>query len=104
MCKSPRGDPDADDLAAFLGDRLAETDESLFSELQTGTAARCVAGSLQLVIREALKNSRVVENVLTQLHHVVGFFRTSSYWNQVCVCLRVCLRVCMCMFTHQVDL
>ncbi|KAK0137764.1 Myb-related protein B [Merluccius polli] len=83
MCSSPRGDPDADDLAAFLGDRLAEVDDSPFSELQTGTAASCVAGTLQLVIREALKNSRVVENVLYQLHHVVAFFRTNSYWNEV---------------------
>ncbi|KAG7273273.1 hypothetical protein CRUP_009701, partial [Coryphaenoides rupestris] len=82
MCKSPRGDPDADDLAAFLGDRLPEADESPFSALQTGMEASCVVGALQLVIREALKNSRVVENVLTQLHHVVAFFRTSSYWNQ----------------------
>ncbi|XP_059916308.1 LOW QUALITY PROTEIN: uncharacterized protein LOC132464125 [Gadus macrocephalus] len=47
-----------------------------------GTAAACVASTLQLVIREALKNSRVVENVLTQLRCVVAFFRTSGYWNE----------------------
>ena len=83
MCSSPRGDPDADDLAAFLGDRPAEAEPSPFSELRTGTAASCVAATLQLVIREALKNSRVVENVLSQLRCVVTFFRTNSYWNEV---------------------
>ncbi|XP_049437820.1 v-myb avian myeloblastosis viral oncogene homolog-like 2a isoform X5 [Epinephelus fuscoguttatus] len=52
-------------------------------ELQIGTKTPCVAQKLQLVIKEALKNSRVVENLLSQVHNVVAFFRSSAYWSEV---------------------
>uniref|UniRef100_A0A3B4UTQ0 V-myb avian myeloblastosis viral oncogene homolog-like 2a n=1 Tax=Seriola dumerili TaxID=41447 RepID=A0A3B4UTQ0_SERDU len=52
-------------------------------ELQIGTRTICVAKTLQLVIKEALKNSRVVENLLSQVHNVVAFFRSSAYWSEV---------------------
>lgn len=82
MCPSNRGEPDGDELVAFLSDHMSET-ESPFSELQIGTRTICVASTLQLVIKEALKNSRVVENLLSQVHNVVAFFRNSAYWNEV---------------------
>ncbi|XP_074500865.1 v-myb avian myeloblastosis viral oncogene homolog-like 2a isoform X2 [Sebastes fasciatus] len=82
MCSSNRGEPDGDEMVAFLSDQMSET-ESPFSELQIGTSTMCVAHTLQLVIKEALKNSRVVENLLSQVHNVVAFFRGSAYWSEV---------------------
>ncbi|XP_034152034.1 v-myb avian myeloblastosis viral oncogene homolog-like 2a [Esox lucius] len=80
MCSSQRGDPDEEEMLAFLGDQVPKED---FAEIQFGTRASCVAKTLQLVIKEALKNSRVVENLLSQVHNVVAFFRRSAYWNEV---------------------
>ncbi|XP_070300488.1 v-myb avian myeloblastosis viral oncogene homolog-like 2a isoform X1 [Salvelinus sp. IW2-2015] len=80
MCSSQRGDPDEEEMLAFLGDQMPTED---FSEIQFGTRLGCVANMLQLVIKEALKNSRVVENLLSQVHNVVAFFRRSAYWNEV---------------------
>lgn len=80
MCSSQRGDPDEEEMLAFLGDQMPTED---FSEIQFGTRVGCVANMLQLVIKEALKNSRVVENLLSQVHNVVAFFRRSAYWNEV---------------------
>ncbi|XP_029012307.1 v-myb avian myeloblastosis viral oncogene homolog-like 2a isoform X2 [Betta splendens] len=82
MCTSNKGEPDGDEIVAFLSDQMSET-ELPFSELQVGTRMTCVAKTLQLVIREALKNSRVVENLLSQLHNVIAFFRSSAYWSEV---------------------
>ncbi|XP_068454566.1 v-myb avian myeloblastosis viral oncogene homolog-like 2a isoform X2 [Clinocottus analis] len=82
MCSSNRGEPDREEMVAFLSDQMFET-ESPFSELQIGTRTTCVAHTLQLVIKEALKNSRVVENLLSQVHNVVAFFRSSAYWSEV---------------------
>ncbi|XP_076598133.1 v-myb avian myeloblastosis viral oncogene homolog-like 2a isoform X1 [Chaetodon auriga] len=82
MCSSNRGEPDGDEMVAFLSDQMSET-ESPFSELQIGTRTTCVANKLQIVIKEALKNSRVVENLLLQVHNVVAFFRNSTYWSEV---------------------
>lgn len=82
MCSSNRGEPDGDEMVAFLSDQMSET-ESPFSELQIGTRTTCVAKKLQVVIKEALKNSRVVENLLSQVHNVVAFFRSSAYWTEV---------------------
>lgn len=82
VCSSNRGEPDGDDILAFLSDEMSES-ESPFSELQIGMRNMCVARTLQTVIREALKNSRVVENVLSQIHNVVAFFRSSVYWGEV---------------------
>ncbi|XP_023283103.1 uncharacterized protein LOC111670576 isoform X2 [Seriola lalandi dorsalis] len=82
MCSSNRGEPDGDEIVAFLSDQLSEPG-SPFSELQIGTRTICVAKTLQLVIKEALKNSRVVENLLSQVHNVVAFFRSSAYWSEV---------------------
>ncbi|XP_044208440.1 v-myb avian myeloblastosis viral oncogene homolog-like 2a isoform X1 [Thunnus albacares] len=82
MCSSNRGEPDGDEIVSFLSDQMAET-ESPFSELQIGTRTTCIAKTLQLVIKEALKNSRVVENLLSQAHNVVAFFRSSAYWSEV---------------------
>lgn len=82
MCPSNRGDPDADEIVAFISEHMSET-ESLFSELQIGTKTACAACMLQLVIKEALKNSRVVENLLMQVHNVVAFFRSNAYWSEV---------------------
>lgn len=82
VCSSNRGEPDGEEIVAFLSDHTSGTD-SPFSELQIGTRTTCVAHSLQLVIKEALKNSRVVENLLMQVHNVVAFFRGSAYWSEV---------------------
>lgn len=82
MCSTSRGDPDVDEMVAFLSNQTSET-ESPFSELQIGAKAVCVAKTLQLVIKEALKTSRVVENLLSQVHNVVAFFRSSAYWSEV---------------------
>ncbi|XP_077433295.1 v-myb avian myeloblastosis viral oncogene homolog-like 2a isoform X2 [Vanacampus margaritifer] len=82
MCPSNRGEPDGDEIVAFLSDRIAES-ESPFSELKIGTRISCVAKTLQIVISEALKNSRVVENLLSHVHNVVAFFRGSTYWSEV---------------------
>ncbi|XP_051281032.1 v-myb avian myeloblastosis viral oncogene homolog-like 2a isoform X1 [Dicentrarchus labrax] len=82
MCSSNRGEADGDEIVAFLSDQMSEA-ESPFSELQIGTRTTCVANTLQLVIKEALKNSRVVENLLSQVHNVVAFFRSSAYWSEV---------------------
>nr|XP_040050321.1 v-myb avian myeloblastosis viral oncogene homolog-like 2a [Gasterosteus aculeatus aculeatus]XP_040050322.1 v-myb avian myeloblastosis viral oncogene homolog-like 2a [Gasterosteus aculeatus aculeatus]XP_040050323.1 v-myb avian myeloblastosis viral oncogene homolog-like 2a [Gasterosteus aculeatus aculeatus] len=82
MCSSNRGEPDGDEMVAFLSDQTPET-ESPFSELQIGTRSTCVAHTLQVVIKEALKNSRVVENLLLQVQNVVAFFRSSAHWSEV---------------------
>ncbi|KAL6119938.1 uncharacterized protein ACO6RY_04396 [Pungitius sinensis] len=82
MCSSNRGEPDGDEMVAFLSDQMSET-ESPFSELQIGTRITCVAHTLQVVIKEALKNSRVVENLLFQVQNVVAFFRSSAHWSEV---------------------
>uniref|UniRef100_UPI0037E8C034 v-myb avian myeloblastosis viral oncogene homolog-like 2a n=1 Tax=Semicossyphus pulcher TaxID=241346 RepID=UPI0037E8C034 len=82
MCSSNRGERDGDEIVAFLSDQMSET-ESPFSEVQFGTRTTCVANTLQLVIKEALKNSRVVENLLSQVHNVLAFFRSSVYWSEV---------------------
>ncbi|CAJ1085564.1 v-myb avian myeloblastosis viral oncogene homolog-like 2a isoform X2 [Xyrichtys novacula] len=82
MCSSNRGDPDGDEIVAFLSDQMPKT-QSPFSGLQIGTKATCVGDTLQLVIKEALKNSRDVENLLSQVHNVVAFFRNSVYWSEV---------------------
>lgn len=83
LFQSHKGDPDAEEMAAFIADQLPETGKCPFSDLQIGTRASCVVNGLQLVIKEALKISRVVENLLSQVHNVVAFFRTSSYWSEV---------------------
>ncbi|XP_033943909.1 v-myb avian myeloblastosis viral oncogene homolog-like 2a isoform X1 [Pseudochaenichthys georgianus] len=82
MCSSSRGEPDGDEMVSFLSNQMPGT-ESPFSELQIGNSATCVAHTLQLVIKEALQNSRVVENVISQVHNVVAFFRSSAYWSEV---------------------
>ncbi|XP_034027604.1 v-myb avian myeloblastosis viral oncogene homolog-like 2a isoform X2 [Thalassophryne amazonica] len=82
MCTAYKGEPDGDEIAAFLSDLMSET-ELPFSELQIGTRTICMAKTLQLVIQEALKNSRVVENLLSQVHKVVAFFRSNAYWSEV---------------------
>ncbi|XP_057686151.1 v-myb avian myeloblastosis viral oncogene homolog-like 2a isoform X2 [Corythoichthys intestinalis] len=82
MYPSNRGEPDGDEIVAFLSDRMSES-ESLFSEPNIGTRMSCVVKTLQLVIGEALKNSRVVENLLSHVHNVVAFFRGSTYWSEV---------------------
>lgn len=82
MCSSNRGEPDGDEIMAFLSDQMSET-ECPFAELQIGRRMTCVAKTLQLVIKEALKNSRVVENLLSQVHTVVAFFRSNAYWSEV---------------------
>ncbi|KAM6977363.1 v-myb avian myeloblastosis viral oncogene homolog-like 2a [Aplochiton taeniatus] len=83
VCSSQWGNLDEEEIMGFLGDQLSETEESPFSELHTGTKASCVANTLQMVIKEALKNSRVVENLLSQVLNVVAFFRSSPYWSEV---------------------
>lgn len=82
MCSSNRGDPDADGIAAFVSNQMSEADLP-FLELQMGTKTTCAASRLQLVIKEALKNSRVVENLLMQVQNVVAFFRSNAYWSEV---------------------
>nr|XP_057940362.1 v-myb avian myeloblastosis viral oncogene homolog-like 2a isoform X2 [Doryrhamphus excisus] len=82
MCSSNRGEPDAEDMVAFLSDHMSES-ELLFSDVNIGTRMNCVAKTLQLVISEALKNSRVIENLLSHVHNVVAFFRSSNYWSEV---------------------
>ncbi|XP_051914937.1 v-myb avian myeloblastosis viral oncogene homolog-like 2a isoform X2 [Hippocampus zosterae] len=82
MCPSSRGEPDGDEIVAFLSDRMPDS-ESPFSELKIGIRIACVAKTLQVVISEALKNSRVVENLLSHVHNVVAFFRGSTYWSEV---------------------
>lgn len=82
MCTSNRGEPDGDEVLAFLSDQMSEA-ESPFSELQMGTSTTCAARTLQIVIRDALRNSRVVENLLSQVHNVVAFFKSSPYWSEV---------------------
>uniref|UniRef100_A0A3B3QZZ9 Zinc finger BED domain-containing protein RICESLEEPER 2-like n=1 Tax=Paramormyrops kingsleyae TaxID=1676925 RepID=A0A3B3QZZ9_9TELE len=80
---SLRNDPDEEDMLSFLDDFPASSDE--FSDIQFGTRVNSIAHLLQLVIKEALKNSRVVENVLSQVQNVVSFFRHSGYWNEMLV-------------------
>lgn len=82
MCSSSRGEPVGDEVVAFLSDQVSET-ESPFSELQIGTTTTCVAKTLQTVIKDALKTSRLVENLLSQVHNVVAFFKNSAYWSEV---------------------
>ncbi|KAM6924409.1 v-myb avian myeloblastosis viral oncogene homolog-like 2a [Xenentodon cancila] len=84
VCSSNRGEPDGDEIVGFLSDQMSETG-CPFSQLQIGKRAACVARTLQMVIRDALKNSRVVENLLFQVHNVVAFFKSSAYWSEVLV-------------------
>ncbi|XP_034446570.1 v-myb avian myeloblastosis viral oncogene homolog-like 2a isoform X1 [Hippoglossus hippoglossus] len=82
ICSANKGEPNGKETVTFLSNQMPET-ESPFSELQIGKRITCVARSLQLVIKEALKNSRVVENLLLQVNNVVTFFRRSAYWSEV---------------------
>ncbi|XP_042560841.1 v-myb avian myeloblastosis viral oncogene homolog-like 2a isoform X2 [Clupea harengus] len=81
MCCPQRNDPDEEELVAFLGDVPSSCNN--FFEIPYGTQSSCIANELNSVIKEALKNSRVVENLLLQVHNVVAFFRGSAYWNEV---------------------
>ncbi|XP_011475157.1 uncharacterized protein LOC101172332 isoform X2 [Oryzias latipes] len=81
VCSSNR-DPEGDEIVAFLSNQMSET-ELPFSELQIGTKMACMARRLQMVIKDALKNSRVVENLLSQAHNVVAFFKSSAYWSEI---------------------
>ncbi|XP_066558670.1 uncharacterized protein LOC136748648 isoform X2 [Amia ocellicauda] len=84
MCSTQKNDPDEEDVLGFLAD-CYPIEETEFSEIQFGTRVNCIAHLLQLVIKEALKTSRVVENLLSQVHNVVAFFRRSAYWTEVLV-------------------
>ncbi|RXM94458.1 Myb-related protein B [Acipenser ruthenus] len=75
-------DLDEEEVLSFLADFFPTEDEE-FADIQFGTRVGCIAHSLQLVIKEALKTSRVVENVLSQIQNVVAFFRRSAYWTEV---------------------
>ncbi|XP_041112665.1 v-myb avian myeloblastosis viral oncogene homolog-like 2b isoform X3 [Polyodon spathula] len=75
-------DVDEEEVLSFLADFFPTEDEE-FADIQFGTRVGCIAHSLQLVIKEALKTSRVVESVLSQIHNVVAFFRRSAYWTEV---------------------
>ncbi|XP_062396963.1 v-myb avian myeloblastosis viral oncogene homolog-like 2a isoform X2 [Sardina pilchardus] len=79
MCCPQRNDPDEEELVAYLDD--VPYSNSCF-EVPYGTQSSCVANELNSVIKEALRNSRVVENVLLQVHNVVAFFRGNAYWNE----------------------
>uniref|UniRef100_A0A1A8LI29 Myeloblastosis oncogene n=1 Tax=Nothobranchius pienaari TaxID=704102 RepID=A0A1A8LI29_9TELE len=81
VCSPNRGETDGDEISAFLSDQMCE-EGSPFSSLQIGTRSICVTRELQIVIRDALKNSRVVENLLSQVHNVVAFFRSSAFWGE----------------------
>uniref|UniRef100_A0A8C8K2V2 V-myb avian myeloblastosis viral oncogene homolog-like 2a n=1 Tax=Oncorhynchus tshawytscha TaxID=74940 RepID=A0A8C8K2V2_ONCTS len=70
LCSSQRGDPNKEEMLAFL-------------DLVWHPCGLHCQHQLQLVIKEALKNSRVVENLLSQVHNVVAFFHRSAYWNEV---------------------
>lgn len=82
MCSPTKGETDGEEMVTFLSDRMPET-VSPFSQLEFGTKTTCVARRLQQVIMEALKNSRVIENLLSQVHNVIAFFRSNVYWSEV---------------------
>lgn len=82
VCSSNRGEPEGDEILTFLSDQMCET-ELPFFKLLTGTRGTCIVNMLQTVIKDALKNSRVVENLLSQAHNVVAFFRSCAYWSEV---------------------
>lgn len=77
-----RAEAEGDEMVSFLSDQLSEED-CPFSELQLGSRLHCVGHTLQRVIKEALKDSRVVENLLSQLRNMVAFFRSKPYWSEV---------------------
>lgn len=77
-----RAEAEGEEMVSFLSDQLSEED-CPFSELRMGSGLRCVGHTLQRVIKEALKDSRVVENLLSQLRNVVAFFRSKPYWSEV---------------------
>lgn len=82
MCASSRGEVVGEELVDFLTDQMSGL-ECPFSELQIGTRTHCVTNMLQLVIKDALKNSRLVENLFKQVYNVLIFFRNSDYWSKV---------------------
>nr|XP_019963937.1 PREDICTED: uncharacterized protein LOC109643307 [Paralichthys olivaceus] len=81
-CSANREEPNGKETVTFLSNQIPEA-ESPFSDQHIGTRITCVAKTLQLVIKEALKNSRVVENLLSQVNNIVAFFRSSAYWSEV---------------------
>lgn len=82
MCSSHRAEVVGDEFVEFLTDQMLGS-KCPFSELHIGTMTYCVTKMLQLVIKEALKNSRLVENLLKQVYNVLMFFRNSDYWSKV---------------------
>ncbi|XP_063065650.1 v-myb avian myeloblastosis viral oncogene homolog-like 2a [Engraulis encrasicolus] len=80
MCCPQRNDPEEEELVYYL-DNMPTANN--FFEVPHGTMWSCVATQLHSVVKEALKNSRVVENLLAQVQNVVAFFRGNSYWNEV---------------------
>ncbi|KAJ0064144.1 hypothetical protein NL108_001037, partial [Boleophthalmus pectinirostris] len=77
-----RAEVEGEEVVSFLTDQLSEED-SPFCRLQMGSGLSCVGHTLQRVIQEALKSSREVEDLLSQIQHVVTFFRTKTCWSEV---------------------
>ncbi|XP_055078842.1 v-myb avian myeloblastosis viral oncogene homolog-like 2a isoform X2 [Periophthalmus magnuspinnatus] len=77
-----RAEVEGEEMVSFLTDQLSE-DDSPFCKLHMGSRHNCVGHTLQQVIQEALKSSREVEDLFSQLHKVVTFFRSKAYWNEV---------------------
>ncbi|XP_058265450.1 v-myb avian myeloblastosis viral oncogene homolog-like 2a [Hemibagrus wyckioides] len=75
-----KNDQDEDEIVDFLDDQVSVED---FSEVQLGTNVDCFSSLLHLVVKEALKNSKSANYVLSQMQDIVAFFRRSTYWNNV---------------------
>ncbi|KAK3547684.1 hypothetical protein QTP86_026930 [Hemibagrus guttatus] len=75
-----KNDQDEDEIVDFLDDQVSVED---LSEVQLGTNVDCFSSLLHLVIKEALKNSKSANYVLSQMQDIVAFFRRSTYWNNV---------------------
>jgi hypothetical protein len=58
----------------------SDTDDNSDNGLNVGTRLPCVAHSLQLVLKDAIKTVPLAEKVLKECNAVVVFFHRSLYW------------------------
>lgn len=79
MC-SAQNDPN--EVLDFLEDQVVIDDYSLI-EMSSSKRMDCITTLLHCVVKEALKKSSDVEQMLFELQSVVSFFWRSTYWSDV---------------------
>ncbi|XP_039620576.1 v-myb avian myeloblastosis viral oncogene homolog-like 2a [Polypterus senegalus] len=81
ICSGWSNNPVEEEVINFLNDVLPPEDECL--DIHIGTHLCCFTYILHLIIKDALKASRAVQHVLSQMYNMASFFCRSAYWIEV---------------------